>query len=160
MLRICPLVIWGRTIAVYVESEVERCIDVVELWAGVRSVAKAALRLGLSANAIENEGSASQTEDLRYEAGFLHAVNLALQLRVGGLLWMAPVCSSFVWLGLSHSKRCAENDFRGDHTNEKVQEGNSFGEIAAFLLSLAWARGVHVSIENPPGSTLWKFPPP
>ena len=41
-----PLGDLGRTIGEYVESEVERCIDVVELWAGVRSVAKAALKQG------------------------------------------------------------------------------------------------------------------
>ena len=31
--------------------------------------------------------------------------------------------------------------------------------VAAFLFALAWARGVDVAIENPPGSCIWKFPP-
>ena len=31
--------------------------------------------------------------------------------------------------------------------------------IAAFLFALAWARGVDVAVENPPGSCMWKFPP-
>ena len=30
---------------------------------------------------------------------------------------------------------------------------------SAFLMVLAYMRGVHVAIENPPGSTIWKFSP-
>ena len=82
-----------------------------------------------------------------------------LRLKIGGLLWLAPVCSSFCWLSLSQTKRSPENDFRGDQTNENVREGNRGAEVATFLFVLAWARSAEACLENPPGSKIWKYPP-
>ena len=101
----------------------------------------------------------SEHEDITTPAGFKHAVNLVLQLVVGGLLWMAPVCSSFTFMNSSNCMRGPSNDHYGDTNYPSVIEGNLMARIAAFLFVLAWARGVDVAIENPPGSCIWKFPP-
>ena len=101
----------------------------------------------------------SEHEDITTLAGFKHAVNLVLQLAVGGLLWMAPVCSSFTFMNSSNCMRGPSNDYYGDTNYPPVIEGNLMARIAAFLFALAWARGVDVAVENPPGNSIWNFPP-
>jgi hypothetical protein len=150
----------GHSIGEFLDAEVERDISVLEFWAGVGSVAGSAEQRGLATHAIEKEAATLDEKfDLLSKIGFLHAVALVLRLKMGGLLWVALVCSSFCWLSLSQTKRSPENDFRGDQTNENVREGNRGAEVASFLFVLAWARFAEACLENPPGSSLWKYPP-
>jgi len=58
----------------------------------------------------------------------------------------------------ARAQRSAANNYQGDQTVQSVVEGNEFADIAAFLFTLAWARGVQVAIENTPGSLIWKYP--
>ena len=62
-------------------------------------------------------------------------------------------------LNAKNCKRNLGNDFRGDEGYKPVQVGNLMATASAFLMVLAYMRGVHVAIENPPGSTIWKFSP-
>lgn len=155
--RCCSAIVHGHTLGMFASAEVERDIEVLEIWAGVGSIARAAGRRGMRAETIDKDHG-SETSNLLTSKGFLHAINLVLRLKIGGLLWMAPVCSSFVWLSSSHAKRGPENDFRGDQTQEFVQEGNLGAEIAMFLFVLAWSRGCHAAVENPVGSKFWHYP--
>ena len=41
--------------------------------------------------------------------GFTNAVKLVMRLRPGGLLWMAVVCSSFVFTSSSNTHRTLDN---------------------------------------------------
>ena len=154
----CPLVVFGHTLGEFIEKDTVRNLDVVELWAGVGSVEKAARKQGLQARSVEKEGSLDDTSDLLTESGFMSAIKLVLALHVGGLLWLAPVCSSFVWLTSSMACRSPANDFRGDQTHDFVQEGNLGADVAAFLFVLAWARGANSCLENPSGSRIWQYP--
>jgi hypothetical protein len=95
---------------------------------------------------------------LRGVAGFRNALKLVLSIRKGGLLWMAIVCSSFVFANSSNTKRCLANPL-GDTMYEPVAEGNLMADIGAFFMSLASSRGVEVCIENPACSMLFKYPP-
>ena len=140
-----------------------RDLDVVELWSGVGNVAAAARDNGHSAAEFDLDRVPGYTnvpgpsnEDITTEAGFLKALGLVLRLRPAGLLWMGPLCSSFVFPDSSHCKRKASN-FDGDTTYTPVFEGNMMAVIAAFLVQVALARGVHAAIENPGGSTFWSF---
>jgi hypothetical protein len=139
------------------DETTNRTIDVLEIWSGVGSVTAAARCKGLVVQCIDLISGEPHCDVLSRE-GFLHAVSLVLQVVPGGLVWMAPVCSSFVWLSASISQRSKENDFRGNQTVKSVIDGNLGADIAAFLFALAWSRGVHAAIENPPGSTVWKYP--
>ena len=159
-LRACGYTVHGHTIGEFLDVAVERDISVLEFWAGVGAIAGCAEERGLVAHAIEKEAAPLDHRlDLLSAIGFLHAVALVLRLKIGGLLWLAPVCSSFCWLSLSQTKRSPENDFRGDQTKENVREGNFGAEVASFFFVLAWARSAEVCLENPPGSKLWKYPP-
>lgn len=155
--RCCSTIVHGHTLGVFADAEVERDIDVLEFWAGVGSIARAARRRGMRAETIDKDHG-SETNNLLTSKGFLHAINLVLRLKIGGLLWMAPVCSSFVWLSASHAKRGPDNDFKGDETQEFVREGNLGADIAIFLFVLAWSRGCHAAVENPAGSKFWHYP--
>jgi hypothetical protein len=160
-LRACGYSVHGHTIGEFLDDvAVERDVSVLEFWAGVGSVAGSAAERGLVTHAIEKDAAPHDAEfDLLSAIGFLHAVALVLRLKIGGLLFLAPVCSSFCWLSLSQTKRSPENDFRGDQTNENVREGNRGAEVATFLFVLAWARSAEACLENPPGSKIWKYPP-
>ena len=87
-------------------SAVPRDLDVLELWSGAATVVPAARQFGLTAREFDkNRGGMEVEEDLSSHGGFHHALNLVLRLKPGGLLWMAPVCSSFVFADSSHTKR-------------------------------------------------------
>ena len=144
-------------------GQVTRDLDVGELWSGVGNVAAAARDTGHSAAEFDLDRVPGYTnvpgpsnEDITTEAGFLKALGLVLQLRPAGLLWMGPLCSSFVFPDSSKCKRKASN-FDGDTTYPPVFQGNLMAVIAAFLVQVALARGVHAAIENPAGSTFWSF---
>ena len=159
-LRACGYTVHGHTIGEFLDVAVERDVSVLEFWAGVGSVAGSAAERGLVTYAIEKDAAPHDAKfDLLSAIGFLNAVALVLRLKIGGLLWLAPVCSSLCCLSLSQIKRSPENDYRGDQTNENVREGNRGAEVATFLFVLAWARCAEACLENPPGSKIWKYPP-
>ena len=73
--------------------------------------------------------------------GFSLALSYVARLREGGLLWLAPVCSSFAFPNISNTKRSAA-DYNGDPTYEPVATGNLMAELAGFLMRLAFERGL------------------
>ncbi len=83
-------------------------------------------------------------------------MSLVLRVREGGLVWMAPLCSSFVFPDSSRTKRKA-GAFEGDPNYRPVLLGNAMVMVAIFLAATAVSREVHFAIENPAGSTLWSF---
>ena len=155
--EVCGLVIFGLQVWDIMDWPAERNLDVCELWSGVGAVAGAARIRALSAQ--EFDKARTPMEDITSLSGFRQALQYVLSLREGGLLMMAPVCSSFVWLNSSRCMRTAENHFAGRVSYEPVHTGNVMGEMAAFLFAVAWARGAHVVLENPPASHLWDYLP-
>ena len=55
-----------------------------------------------------------------------------MRLKLGGLLWEAVVCSSFVFANSSNTKRSVTNPY-GDTEYEQVAKGNMMADIAAFF---------------------------
>ena len=134
-----------------------RNIDVVELWSGCQSICNAARLGGYVARPFDKHRSPGVTdvpgehnEDITTKPGFNKALGLVLGLRENGLLWMAPVCSSFCWLNLSNTKRSKENTYRGATHSAVAKEGNKMALSAMLLAEVAIERGVQVVIENPP----------
>ena len=153
--QLCTAAIFGLTLASVLDrAEVDRDLDVLELWSGVGSIMQAGSRRSYNARGFDI--SNSEYEDITTPAGFKHAVNLVLPLVVGGLLLMAPPLHS-LWTFMNSSncmQRPSNNHYDGDTNYPAVIDGNLMARIAAaFLFALlAWARGVHVAIENPPNS--------
>ena len=155
----CTIVLFGFTIADFLDDRCVRDHHVVELWSGVASIVRAAHKKGLTAIPFDKFrcSGAHESEDILTKDGFRAAVRCVLSIVVGGLLWMAPVCSSFGWMNKANCKRSAKNSWRGDETYRPVQEGNLGADIACFLFWLAWAREVQVGMENPSKNDSWKY---
>lgn len=141
-----------------------RDLDVVELWSGVGNVCGSAAKTGFSSKGFDRDrvpgvtdGITAESENILTRAGFENALSLVLRVRPGGLLWMAPVCSSFSWLNLKNTQRRLENDYKGNVKYGPVQEGNKMADTAALFAKVALGRGCQVVIENPPGSSIWKY---
>ena len=121
-----------------------RNIDVVELWSGCQSICNAARLGGYVARRFDKHRSPGVTdvpgehnEDITTKPGLNKALGLVLGLRENGLLWMAPVCSSFCWLNLSNKQRSKENKYRGDTTSAVAKEGNKMALSAMLLAEVA-----------------------
>ena len=145
------------------QANVARDTDVVELWSGVGAVVAAAGNLGFETRAFDlhrvpgvTNRAGAENEDITKKSGFGIALKHVLSLRPGGLLWMAPLCSSFVFPNNSNTKRTKAN-FAGDESYKPVAEGNLMAMICVFFAQLALARCVHVGFENLVGSTIWSY---
>jgi hypothetical protein len=121
--------------------------DVVEVFSGVGSIMGAAVGQGFQAAAFDKcrvpgqtDGPGPLSEDLCTEAGFLSAVALVATLRVGGLLWLAPVCASWIWLNLKRTMRRSDNQYWGDTTYDPVRIGNHLATVTIFLMHFAFGR--------------------
>ena len=173
MARACSflatLVIFGISVQDVLQdssSDVARDMDVLDLFCGAAAIHRAALDSGLASTAfdkfrvpgITDSSEAGRTEDLSSKNGFMRALKLVKRLRTGGLLVMGPPCSSFVMLNAVKCRRKADNNYQGDLNYPPVQLGNLLATAAAFLMTVACMRAVEVVFENPPCSTIWKFP--
>ena len=155
--QICPWVLFGFTLDALLSTPADRDLHVLELWSGVQSIVNAARACGLEAEPFDKAISLDQ--DILTSHGFGAAVNLVMRLSINGLLWMAPVCSSWGFMNAANCQRGSHNALAGNIDYEPVAQGNMMAKMCAFLFALAWARGVEVAVENPACSSLFKFPP-
>ena len=164
----CSLLIFGLTVSSVLDNaSEERDLDVVELWSGVEAIVSAARVAGFRAEpfdkfripGVTDTADPDITEDILLEAGFRKALSLVLRLRPGGLLWMAPVCSSWIFLNLKNTMRTKVRGprFQGNLKFLPVRQGNRMAEMAAFLFLVAVFRGVHAVVENPGGSMMFNY---
>ena len=155
--RACQLCIFGLTVSGVLSDSGwsrRRSLDVVEVWAGVASVAGSADEEGLRSKAFDIINNPQQ--DILSENGFKLALGWVLELRENGLLAMGPVCSSFVTLNCKNTKRTKSN-VEGNSNCHEVLVGNMMAKAAAFLFLVAIARNVHAYIENPAGSMIFRY---
>ena len=124
------------------QARAPRTLQVVEVWSGVGAITGAATKQGIRSKGFDNkrrpgvaetEGKVLETEDILTQAGFQAVVFLVLSIQEGGLLWLAPVCNSWVWLSRSITKRSQEN-IMGDVSRKCVQDGNLHALVSALLL--------------------------
>lgn len=155
---ICALAIFGYTVASVLSSphfsNSPRDIDVLEVFTVAESVVHAARGLGL-----HSMGFDYMTKDQKSvtgQDGFHQVLTLTMRVKEGGLLCIAPDCRSFSWSCSSKTKRTKVN-IAGDISCTAVRDGNFIAEVALFLYILGIARGLHVCLENPSGSTLFTY---
>jgi hypothetical protein len=146
-------------------QHLHRDLMVVELWCGVMSIVTAARSVGLPAEGFDinripgvtDDAMSEKSENIISLKGFLNAVKLVLRLAPQGLLWMAPVCSSWIFLNSSNTHRRKSN-VEGDVNYRPVQEGNAMATVAALLMKLAWVRDLAAVMANPQSSLIFQFP--
>lgn len=121
--------------------------------------------MGLHAVAFDRDRAKDATgrgdsEDILSKQGFTLALTYVMRLAPAGLLWMAPVCSSFNnFLNQVNTQRRSAQGYTGATNYQPVREGNAMARIAVFLFTVAWARMVEAVIENPVDSVLFKYTP-
>ena len=157
----------GLTLVDLIETctQQQRDLDVAEIFSGRGTVARAARRVGLKAveydivrlPGITDTGDPATTEDILTKAGFLRACTIVGRVKEGGLVHFAPVCSSWLWLCMSRTKRRPTSRYVGDLQSKVVQVGNGIADAAAILFKLAHRRGVSVTLENPARSVMFKY---
>ena len=92
--------------------------------------------------------------DLTGVFGFLVCATLVLRLcRRYGLLWLAPVCSTFVWIGRSKFRRSVCWPL-GDVRREDVRRGNLLCNPSLILAVLCDCRRVQWALEQPLSSVM------
>ena len=141
-------------------TSIIRDLSCAEVFSGPSThgaIAKAAEQAGQTAAVYDKLLEPSPMFDITTVKGFRTALELAFRLRVGGLLWCAPVCSSFCWASQRWMQRSKHNLWQGTPGNCQVEDGNLMGAAALFLATIAYMRGVWAVVENPPQSRIWSF---
>jgi len=131
----------------------DRDLDMAEIFTTAQTLVLAAQALGLQA---EPYDVLQGHEDACTLAGWLHMLSLVMRLKVGGLLCVAPDCSSFGFGPSVWSCRNAQNVI-GDTSRPFVREGNLMANAAMFLFCLAVLRGAEAVLENPVSSMIFRF---
>ena len=77
----------------------------LELWTGVESIERTAIAAGCTGQGFDkyrikgvtDTTDPDTTEVIMLEVGLRKALELVLRVRVGGFVWMALVCSSWIF---------------------------------------------------------------
>lgn len=106
-------------------------IGAVETFSGVASVIQGFMDEGLAGVPVNifynsENGTFFNTET---SAGFLYCIGLVLRIRPGGILWLAPGCSTWIWGSRSNTLRSYLHPL-GNH--------NCVGVMAANLQVVRW----------------------
>ena len=133
-----------------------RTLDCCEIFSGVGSIWNAAAAEGFNALGLDDQISADM--DVLTPIGLKKAVLMVASVRERGLVWIAPVCSTFCGLCSCQTKRSKLNP-GGDSSSEAVHRGNMIAEIGILLWALAFARNCCPILENPLGNFFWSFQP-
>ena len=164
MVKTTDVTLFGHSASECIAWKRPRPLHCVEFFAGVQSVHRAAERRGLKSAAYDIlcSGVSSAGFDaynITMKEGFDHALELALSIEEGGLMMVAPLCSSFSATCKATHKRSSQNNYYGDVSLEFVTTGNSIAAGAAFLVIVGKGRNVQILFENPPNSDIYRFPP-
>ena len=114
----------------------QRDLDIAEIFSTAKSLVTYGEQSGLTGRGFDwKSGDASVTT----QTGFLSALRLVMRLKVGGLLMVAPDCSSFVFACSSLTGRSAGCP-QGRHDYLPVQQGISADVVSHSYppLSFAW----------------------
>lgn len=136
----------------------ERDLDSVEFMSGKAAVTRSAAALGLDSVGFDKSYHDNGEMDILTERGWRNAVLLTLRVRQHGSIWLAPVCSTWVWVGRFGSGRTAKHA-GGNVLNQRTRIGNMMVVRCVLLMLLAWARGVHLWLENPHSTLIHEFSP-
>ncbi len=81
-------------------------------------------------------------------SGFERLLERVFALEEGGLCWLAPVCSSFVWSNTANTLRTKDNP-DGDPEYKSVKEGNIYLSVCIFVVVICLTRRIYFALENP-----------
>ena len=134
----------------------QRTLDVLEVFSGQGHLWQACSDTGLSARGFDNRQA--WEEDVALFDGFMLLLLLVLSVKEGGLIWLAPPCSWWVFLSHHNHQRKEANQWTGKVEDPKVQRANHIAAATSAVVRLAMSRLVQVVIEQPADSCMFNFP--
>ena len=135
-----------------------RDIDALEFMSGQAEISKAAARVGLVSYGYDRSYSTCDINNINTAVGFKRAMQLTMRVKRHGAIWMAPVCSSWIWLSRSGSGRTREAA-HGNTAVSWVRSGNRMVVRLVLVMIVAWIRGCHLFLENPMTTVVNFFSP-
>ena len=152
-----PLILWNTLAMLFdVMGVIPRDLHCLDMFAGEESVRKAWTNRGYAAIGYEIL-KGGETMDLNSGAGWVTAVIFIMRLVLNGFSSWGTVCSSWIWVCLSTSKRTKENPL-GDTDKAFVVNGNTMVARMSALLLLLEARGCVWLLEQPATSIMPRHP--
>lgn len=95
-------------------------------------------------------------DDINSTPGFLRALTYVLHLGPQGLLWAAPPCSTWVWIGRSQTGR-TRRDPLGDKSKTFVDKANQQVSRVVLLILVAMLLHNAVWIAEQPASSIMEL---
>ncbi len=136
------------------DSGPTEALDFAEVFAGVGAVSSSIGALGYKGRALDRDHHGCM--DILQPLGLLLALRAAMGIVPGGVMWLAPPCSSCAWLTRHSSGRDVLTE--GDLTQAAIVAQNALVERVVLLLDVLHARGCHWLVEQPASSVLWSYP--
>lgn len=134
----------------------EAVLDSAEYFAGHKSVTLGMRSFGMQSADFEINDH-YRAKDMLGPLGFLVALRYALALRRLGMMWLAPVCSTWTWCNRHTSGRSLANPL-GFDSRICVQEGNTMVFRSFLLAVVAVVLQASVHLEQPSGSLMDRHP--
>ena len=131
-------------------------LQYLELFCGRGNLSRACIAAGL--RGVSLDVCVNENHDVLSASGFRLLLLALTASVVGGLVWVATPCSSFVVLSASVCRRNASNGFLGDTNRFCVEQGNVLADISGLVLLLGFFLGLHDGLEQPGSSCLPSTP--
>ena len=129
-------------------------VDVVEFFAGVATIQRAAAARGL--NSVAYDLAFDSRMNLLEPLGFMYAFELLMRCKSNALVHFAPPCSSWVFMSRGSTGRSKLNP-GGRLQYQSVRDANTIIFRVAILMLVAIAKGMSYLVEQPGSSLLEWF---
>ena len=131
-------------------------LHMVDVFAGAGGLRRAMEEKELRAFAFDV--TVDSEHNILADGGLAVLLESIVRVLPGGLVWLGPPCSSWVWLSRAVTQRSFTNP-GGDETRADVRVANRIAEVVAKITQVCDACGVYWVIEQPSTSLLWQYAP-
>jgi len=133
----------------------DRLLVFAEMFAGERAISKGMLAFGYHGRSFDLR--LSSLHNFLNPVGFLALLGTIMNMCQGGVLWLAPPCSTWAWMSRASTGR--QLNILGFHEESHyVKSQNMLVDRMVYLLVLCIKRGVHFIVEQPASSVMWQHP--
>ena len=134
----------------------QRSEDAVELYAGSPALSDGLTEAKLAVLAIDRDYCIAQ--DTATCSGAANGLSAVMKTKEVGLLWAAPQCSSWTWIGRAGNGPHSQQPSR-EHERAESPGRQPSAQYVASLAVLAASRNVYTAVEQPMSSLLPSFGP-
>ena len=128
-----------------------------DLFCGTGGIGAGMRRIGLTRGTSLDYLLDPHNMDILSPSGWASHIQACLAIVVFGLCFMAPPCSSFVWMSVGTTKRSTKKP-KGNCKLECVRNANEIVRRTVVLMKLCTFRRVQWVVEQPMTSSLWHLP--